>query len=363
MPTFNQNLNILRNGLQRKRPVQDRDSNPRHLLCRDHYERWTDFNKRQFSKAKQAPWADVEVIKKAAAARRDTPLGILDTIAREYITYWMPEIMLLQASVDEDISDDTAAMTEKYKTLFDDLRHHVFDVVNRVDCGNDEAAQQLRTSLMDKARDQLSKIFKTLKDDFRNEEKHVYDSEQLMMTRAKNLKATSGKSRSTTVPISEARILNSSLAWDAHDTHESPSQIRNSVAKEMAQLFTTTTQEAHQAFHGLSPATISKKRRYSQIGLSPEPDPADNGQVWDSPIPDLKRRKFEFKFTDTVRLSDKNGNGRQPRFEIYGKTPRKRHTVDLTMDGSEDENTKREAYRLKGENAGASEFPMPGAFY
>lgn len=367
MPTLNQNLNILRNGLQRKKYAQDKESGVKHLPGRDHFERWMDFNKRQSPRSQQIPWTALQVLEMAVAAQRDTPMGIIDTVTREYITHWAPEIMLLEVSAENtDTNRDRSLIVAHYKSLFDDLQNHFFDVLRRIDCGKDKAAEQLKSVTIERARYQLRGIYYELsKHDLRDEERDTYDPNRLATPFAENTETSRKKVKLTTDPISEARILNSAVVWDTHDTHKSSSELRDSVAKEMAQIFTTTSHEVSQSLHVQPLVAPSRKRRHSQTRSSPEPDPADNGQVWDSLMPDTKRRRFEFKFTDTVRLSAKNGNGRQPRFEVHSTTPRKRTTVDLTMDGSDggDENEYEGIYRFKEGGSGASEFSMPGAFY
>lgn len=340
MPTFKQNLNVLKSGIQR-RGTRDNAvdfSVDQRLPTRDHYERWAHYYKRQYPKRKQIPWADIEVLDQAVAAARDTPLGIVDTITREYITYWMPEIMLFVLAMDDDESDDGQTHVLIYKSLADRVRRGVLDVIRRVDCGKDEAANTLAAILEEKTEDRLSKLFVVFEDLLTDEERRVYKPAkfELLAQRTRELSYRSTKSRPESIP--EARILNSSLAWELSD-----SRIQQGTA------------------HIQPKVPSPRKRKYSEMRSSPGPDPADNGQVWDSPKFEFKRQRFDFTFRSTVQL---------PRTDEYtttfphrgvGRSRQQYDTVDLTGNGDDEDDGSGHNMSLQDGFPDSSELKIPGS--
>lgn len=284
--------------------------------------------------AYEVPWTDCDVMMKAVAAQRDTPLGVMDTLTRECITYWMPELMLHVDSIQEKRVHNITVDVTPYKTLFNDFRYQVLDVLSRIDHDGDEAVKQLKTAITTQTHTHLSNIFMPMRDELTDQEKHDYHPDRMAPSWTNKIKTSARKSKPISGPMTEARILNSSLAWDVRPSRQSPAQV-----------------------------PLSRKRRYSEVRSSPEPDPADNGQVWNSPKLDLKRPKLEFRSTHTIRLSDKHqGYTTHSRHELDGVSPRKHNTVDLTKDGSEYEQENRAGYTFGDQSPSASEFSMPGAF-
>lgn len=370
MLTLRQNLGILQQGLQKRRKIPEEDSHISRLSCRDHYERWAEFTKRQYHRAKGTPWTSIEVMEQAEAAERDTPLGIVDTITREHIVHWLPELMTLKCKLEKCRPVDVATMCAQYKVIFGILRDNVLLIVNRVDSDGNVTVDKLRDALNNRIKVHVDAVFKLLEIHMNEADKHDYNPDNITRPLKSNDQAP-------TEPIPEAHILNSSSAWTTHNPRHSLSQISESITREMTQIFTTPVSPAmtDRLLNRSLSVTARRKRRHSQTTMSPEPDPdpADNGQVWNSSPPASKRRKIEFSFTDTIRLSDRERNGRRgPRFEVDvgGKIQKEYGLIDLTGDGRDDDaenatdgldGTGMRDVTEKG-NTRASEFSMPGAF-
>lgn len=340
MPTLKQNLNVLKNGVQR-RGTRDNAANfslDQTLPMRDHYERWAQYYKRQYPKRKQTPWADTHILDQAVAAARDTPMGIVDTVTREYITYWMPEIMLFVLAMDDNESDDGQTHLLTYKSLANGVRRNVLDVIRRVNC-RCEVARKLATTLKEKAEHRLSKLFVVFEDLLTDEEKREYDPAQAKPASHQIHQVSHRLTKTAPESIPEARILNSSLAWGLSD-----SRIQRDSAQNQPKI------------------PSPKKRKYSEMGSSPGPDPADNGQVWDSPKLDFKRQKFEFTFTSAVQLPQTGEYTLASPHRVGGRSRQQYDTVDLTEDGDDDDDDgPGHATSLQDGFHDSTEFRIPGS--
>lgn len=313
------------------------------LPIRDHYERWAHFSKRQYPKQRPTQFTDVELIDRAIAAGRDTPLGIIDTIAREFITHWLPECMLFW----HQPADKQEDYIEAYKALATGLRSGVIDILKRIQCDKDEAAVKLRGVLQESAESQLQMLFDVCGVKLTDDEKPRYDPKRAASVHTDDLETNQNGIIYALSPLKEARILNSSLAWDLSDSQSTP--------------------------HPLPAASL--KRRFSQSNTpSPDlfsyPDPADNGQVWNSPPPANKRRKIALRFTSHTDTSTEHF--RTP-FHTTFRHRSDRDTIDLTADDDDNSNAIRAANRDPlttttthsegtSESESESEFPIPGSF-
>ncbi|KAK5070879.1 hypothetical protein LTS08_000528 [Lithohypha guttulata] len=311
MPTLTQNLNILRLGVPRSRSKADPVTLPGQIdrapiLPRDHYIRYEQYHKRQFPKRSNHHFASEQLLRKAEAADRDTTMGIVDTIAREYIVHWMPEVeVFLEADPSDDFEDDKT----EYKRLVGRLVQGVLEVLSRVNCDNDQDAGALREAGKQYVEKHLRKLYDACSDLLNEEERlHFAPSAQALTLREKSdwLKQQEEEMRPRE-QLSEARLLNSSIAWSLSD------------ARQCSTLF--------KAAEPLDARSYSRKRTLSKAQLYEEPDATDNGQVWTPPGVEVKRQKFEIKFAmpaqDEILQED-----------IRAKQAS--NTIDLTADDDQD---------------------------
>jgi len=335
MPSVKQNIGLLRNGVQRRRAqsTEDKDEANTGLPVRDHYERFEQYMKRQYPKRKQDVFAGKELISQAGAADRNTPLGIIDTIAREFITFWMPELEIFLA---DNAYDDEGVEREAYKRFASGLEHHVMLVSDRVDCSRAEDAATLRDALQHRAMQYLADLYQSCEEVLQDHEKSEFDPKQRSARRAKL------DIQKSTETFSEARTLNSSLAW-------------------------SLTDDGKQHMHNRSPSP--RARRLSPIRQLDYTEAADNGQVWGNPEAGVGHYKFELEITNTIKVS---GSDNLERFS-HLKRQRHRMTDDNTVDLTTEEDLRGVVAGVLqakscGENVDGhvsvdtSEFPLPGAF-
>lgn len=284
MPTVKQNIDILRNGVQKRRTQEsetkdDSTFNIR-LPIRDHYERFERFTTRQYPKRRRDRFVDEDTADQAKVADRDTSLGILDTLARQFITFWLPEIELFLA---EDAFNDPEVEREAYVRHANGLENNVIRVSDRIDCTIDTRASTLREALQERTMHYLVDLYEACKDVLDDEEKSDLDpSKRLAWRNQPSQPPATTPKKVTLETLSEARTLNSSGAWDLSEKAN------------------------------LAPTTLSHRVRYfSPIRQLDYADAADNGRAWSTAEPIVNNNKFEFEFfgklqfTATKNLQDR----------------------------------------------------------
>ena len=306
MPNIKQNIGLLRNGVQRKRARETAtdDQADARLPVRDHYQRFEQYMKRQYPKRKQDRFTGECLAKRAEAAERNTPLGIIDTIAREFITFWMPEIELFLA---DNAYENEDIERVAYKRFVDGLEGHIMAVSDAVSCDKDKDAATLRDALQKRTTEYLADLYESCKEVLKDCEKPEFDPEQRSSRRSK--RSAAGNTKALTEPLSEARTLNSSLAWSlADDTHESPPQR------------STSPRIRH-----LSPIR--------QLDLAEYSEAADNGLAWGNS--EASKREFKIEITNTIKIRGSES------IEAFAKEHSKKrarnddNVVDLTSDSPE----------------------------
>lgn len=337
MPSVKQNVDVLRNGVQRRRAQSTEDKNEAStgLPVRDHYERFEQYMKRQYPKRKQDVFAIKGLIKQAEAADRNTPLGIVDTIAREFIIFWMPELEIFLA---DNAYNDEEVEREAYKWFASGLEHHVMLVSDRVDCSRAKDAATLRDALQHRAMQYLADLYQSCEEVLQDHEKSDFDPKQRSARRAKL------DIQKSTEAFSEARTLNSSLVW-------------------------SLTDDGKQQMHKRSPSP--RARRLSPIRQLDYAEAADNGQVWGNPEAGIGHYKFDFEITNTIKVSASDNP------ERFSDLKRQRQRQRMTDDNTVDLTTEEDFYGVVagglqakscdenvdgGGSVDTSEFPLPGAF-
>lgn len=271
MPNIKQNLGVLRNGAQKKRSKtedleQVEETTPERMPTRDHWVRLETFNQRQFLKRKREHFIPPDMMRQAETADRNTPLGILDTIAREFITHWMPEIELF---LTEDAYDDDDVERQAYKKLANGLHENVVLVVSRVDASQDTVAKTLAAALQNCAQKYLARIYEACVEVLSDKEKQKYHSNEQRSYAKDKEHIIEVEQKQPAGILTDARILDSTMAW---------------------------------SFAGFGWSHSPKKRRLLQTRFANDPDPADNGQIWDSPQIEMKRHISEIRNTSKMLL-------------------------------------------------------------
>ena len=269
MPTLAQNIGILKNGPpKRSARGSSRDTRAYSTSAfRDHYERYELFSKKQRRAKDHKFLTGNDLLVRAIAADRDTPLGILDTIVREFIVYWIPEVELFLSEKSQSLDADK----EESMSLATGLQAHVVRVARRVGCTGEADAAELRDTLLEYVQSCLSKLYERCKDVLEVEEKSLYSLESRKNVISAGCDTSVRHGSKGDAKVSEAHILNSSTLWDMADTKTLPIQL---LPKRPA-------------------ASSARKRRFSEARLYEESDPADNGQAWEHSGQYVKRPKFE----------------------------------------------------------------------
>lgn len=230
------------------------------IPTRDHWDRLQTFTQRQFPKRRPDHFVPLDVMRQAEAASRDSPLGILDTISREFITYWMPEVELFLA---DDAYDNDDIERKAYMRMADALSDNVVSVVDRINAKGDKTAEILAAAVRDCARKYLVDLYEACMDVLNEQERQTY-----------NLKHIRQEQEQFMGSLTEARVLDSSMVWSFSDLQR--------------------------------PASPRKPRR-PQTQFLDEPDPTDNGQIWNSPSAEFKKRHFDVEITNTIKISSIEG--------------------------------------------------------
>lgn len=343
MPTLTQNLNILRIGVPKSRSKADPVRRPGKINetpipPRDHYIRYEQYHKRQFPKRSKHQFASEQLLQKAEAADRDTTMGIIDTIAREYIVHWIPEVeVFLEADPSNDFEDDRT----EYKRLVGRLLQGVLEIMSRVNCDNDQDARALREAVKQYVETHLRKLYDACSELLDEEERLQFaPSAQALPLRKKpdSWKQQEEEMRPRVEQLSEARLLNSSIAWSLSD------------ARQPFTLFKAT--------EPLNARSCSRKRTLSKAQLYEEPDATDNGQIWTPPGIEVKRQKFEIKFATSAQDDILQEDIRAEQAS---------NMIDLTADDDQDFMDGEQASHLDTRNShrlliAGGEFHIPGAF-
>ncbi|KAK5950579.1 hypothetical protein OHC33_008522 [Knufia fluminis] len=339
MPTVKQNIGVLRNGVQRRRAqaADNEDEANIRLPVRDHYERFEQYMKRQYPKRKQDRFADDALMRQAEVADRNTSLGIIDTVVREFIIFWMPEVELFLA---DNAYDDEDIERQAYQRLAGGLEKHIMAVSDQVDCGRDGAAAALRDALQERTMQYLADLYNSCEDVLKDHEKPDFDPKQRSSRRSKT--ALSDRPTATTELLTEARTLDSSLAWSlAGDRDEEPLQ-----------------RSASPRIRHLSPI---RQLDYGEA--------ADNGQIWGNPDAGTGKRKFEIEITNTIKISGSEDIETIGRKRFRDQAMAKDNMVDLTAEDDSEAmppgGMSSNDWQEGGSGDGfvdASEFPIPGAF-
>jgi len=336
MPNAKMNIGVLRNGVQRRRArsTEDKNEADTRLPVRDHYERFEQYMKRQYPKRKQDIFAEKELMRQAEAADRNTPLGIIDTVAREFIIFWMPELEMFLA---DNAYDDAEVEREAYKRFANGLEDHIMLVSDRVDCSRAKHAATLRDALQNRAMQYLADLYQSCEEVLQSHEKFDFDPQQRSTRRAKL------ECQNPSEVFSEARTLNSSLVW-------------------------SLTDDSKRETHKRTPSP--RARRLSPIRQLDYAEAADNGQAWGNPEAGIGSRKFEVEITNTIKISGFENLQRFSKFKRQRQYMTDDNTVDLTTEedsceslagglqvgGRFDEDVAGDAF------VDTSEFPLPGAF-
>lgn len=339
MPNIKQSIGVLRNGVPKRRAgsTEEDDEADVRLPVRDHYERFEQYMKRQYPKRKQDRFAEERLTKQARTADRSTPLGIIDTIVREFIIFWMPEVELFLA---DDPYDDEDLEREAYKRLVDGLEEHVMAVSDRVDCDRAGDAATLRDALQERALQYLADLYESCKDVLKDYERSACDPKKRSSRSPKTFNTR--KAKPATGILSEARTLDSSLAWSLADNGDGMP----------------------------SPRSMSPRLRHlSPIRQLDYGDASDNGGAWGDPEAGAGKRKFEIEITNTIKISGSES------IEAFRDAPSRTwgmtndNTVDLTAEdhsGAPLPGGMHLKDWLEGADADqladASEFSIPGAF-
>ena len=328
MPNVKQNIGVLRNGVQKRRTqsTEDRDGADARLPVRDHYERFEQYMKRQYPRRKQDVFTEKEVERRAEAVDRNTPLGIMDTITREFIIFWMPELELFLA---DDAYDDGEVERQAYKRFADGLENHIMVVSDRVDCSKSKDAGTLRDALQSRTMQYLADLYQSCENVLQEHEKSDFDPKQRSGRRAQF------EDQKFTEVFSEARTLNSSLVWSLTETNKQETYRRSS-----------------------SP----RARHLSPIRQLDYADAADNGQAWGNAEAGTGKDRFEIEITNTIKVSGSRNPRRSEALKRQRAYTPREDAIDLTAEDtssgllSHADGT--DTYMF----VETSEFPLPGAF-
>lgn len=337
MPSYTtkQNIIILRNGLPRKRnktATEEEEPTDGPVLIRDHYERYALFMSRQYPRRKNELFVPEETANAAGQADRDTPLGIIDTIVREFICHWLAEA---ESFLADDAYEDAEEEKEEYKKLATYLADNTIVVSGQVDCTRDARAATLRDTLQKRAYAYLFQLFNACQEVLDDDEKVEYDPQR------KGTRASRKNSTKTQGVLSEARILNSALAWELVQEPTTPEIPRQP-----------------------SP----RKRRLSQMRFLDDIEAADNGQVWrdasEFDLKQLQKHKFDFEIINTIKVSGMT----EYRYGHRTSENKGADTVDLTGDDQDnpgqngDVRTKEDVSESRFVDTCEFRFRVPGAF-
>lgn len=274
MPKITTLVKILRDGTRKSSIFSDSSDELTNVepALRDHYTRIELFWRKKHLKQERI-FVDATVARLAISADRDHVLGILDTITREFITFWMPELEIFVGGSCNELEDK-----DMYVKVVLGLEKHVFDAVIRLDCTKDKTAGTLRQALFGLVTSYLMNLFDMYKD-LLSEDEQVRFSPYKPTSQGEARRPATSNSKATIETLSDARLLNSSIAWEIADIHKKEPPPRLPLLR--------------------SPV----KRGFSQAFLGDAPDPADNGAIWDTQGT-TKRQKFEVKVSKIIDLSD-----------------------------------------------------------
>lgn len=168
--------------------------------CRDHYDRFNLFLSQQYPLSPESTFADPFLTKAATSAPRHSKLGLVDTLAREFITYWLAEVENFLAT-----NHPRNGELQMFEPLWTGLKEHVRKPLQQTDCSNCRQAQQLRFVMLD----WLDQYFVELYNDCKSNIPANKRCEYQLQLRPLTIREKSSH-------LSETRILNSSAAWDLH---------------------------------------------------------------------------------------------------------------------------------------------------
>lgn len=274
MPNIVHSTNVLRDGIRKSRTKTISKENGYQLLSplRDHYSRFESFYTKRYPHSPDTKFANHELITSAASADRDTVLGILDTVAREFITYYIPEIETLLNSAKSENSKNQKLQSSK---LINSINEYILKVAVRIDPNNEKASATLKEVLQTRAQkyvDDLNEAFGNTSETFDYTKDTCTNSPRPEMIGAESYREAS---ESDLDKIPDAQILDSTCAWSTIEPRKPLSQLMSPWSR------------------------ISRKRRYSQTTGMNYPDPADSGQVWNVPGNKLKRQRLNIQATKT----------------------------------------------------------------
>lgn len=274
MPKLATLIKILRDGTRKSGFLKEcnEDTGGISLALRDHYARLEQFWSKKYPKQNRS-FVDASAAKAAISADRDSTLGILDTIVREFVTFWMPE---LEAFMEHDQED---ADKETYVRVIIEIEENIVNVVNRLDYIGNETAIVLQGALIKLIGSYLQDLFSMYESLLDDDERALYDPKNCI---SKGRSTNSHKNttiKSVDESISEARLLNSAIAWEVSDHQELTTKPHVPVLKSLV------------------------KRSFSEAFDEHGADPADNGAVWDT-CQTAKRQKFEVKISKVIDVSD-----------------------------------------------------------
>lgn len=166
--------------------------------CRDHYDRFNLFLSQQYPLSSQSTFADPLLTKAAASTPRHSKLGLIDTLAREFITYWLAEIENFLGT-----DHPRNGELQMLESLWNGLKEHVREPLQQTDCSNCQQAQQLRFAILDWLDQYLVELYNDCKLNMSPNKRREYQLQLRSLT-----------IREKSSHLSEARILNSSVAWD-----------------------------------------------------------------------------------------------------------------------------------------------------
>lgn len=332
MPKLSLNIKILQNGISHNHNKSTDENAPE--LChplRDHYHRFEAFSRKQYPE-RESQFVIKLVAQKAASSDRDTTIGILDTVAREFITYWMPKVELLFAT---DARNEAGKSSTTINKLAACLERDVLDIAIRIGC-SDPDTRTLRDSLVQQVRYYL----RILSSRCETESNEKVSTEDISAEFTKQIRSTAKARSKKEVNVAlevlpEAHILDSTIAWRLADSRE-------------------------RSTRPISPTSRQRcKRRFSQINTSEEPDPADNGQAWLIEANSAKRQRFKFSIPKALAVSGLNVHRHYDTSSAPGKHA-KAQTIDLTTDDGTDLRSGNEDELVHEKNKRA--LHIPGSF-
>lgn len=331
MPKLSLNVKILNNDIWiSAQQTSDENTNELRFPPRDHYHRFELFCKKQYPE-QDSQFVAKDVAQKAALADRDTDLGVLDTLSRELITYWMPEVELFLAV---DVRNEARKNRTGINDLGNGLRRHVLHVAIRVKC-TDPDTRILQAAIVQRAHQYLQVLEPSCKTLLNKRRVQRVPNKPTNRTKSTVQNSSKTETRVAIEMLPESQILDSSTVWSLADTREP-------------------------ILLPISPTVrTSRKRRFTQINVDEEPDPADNGQAWEGQGNYVKRRRFEFPVSKTLIVLDNNLDDRVHTVALHDES-QKVQMIDLTGNEkiADQADTENELIHKVTERA----LPMPGSF-